>query len=42
MRRLVTWGLWIYATLYALNVVDDVSAFLDSVALSIGDFRFRC
>ena len=30
MRRLVTWGLWIYATLYALNVVDDVSAFLDS------------
>ena len=39
MRRLVTWGLWIYATLYALNVVDDVSAFLDSVALSIGDFR---
>jgi small-conductance mechanosensitive channel len=39
MRRLVTWGLWIYATLYFLNVVDDVSRFLDAVALSIGDFR---
>ena len=39
MRRLVTWGLWIYATLYFLNVVDDVSRFLNAVALSIGDFR---
>ena len=39
MRRLVTWGLWIYATLYSLNVVEDVSAFLDSLALHVGDFR---
>ncbi|MBQ0804420.1 mechanosensitive ion channel domain-containing protein [Sulfitobacter sp.] len=39
MRRLVTWGLWIYATLYFLNVVEDVSAFLDSLALHVGDFR---
>ncbi|NOR30040.1 MAG: mechanosensitive ion channel [Sulfitobacter sp.] len=39
MRRLVTWGLWIYATLYFLNVVDSVSAFLDSLALHVGDFR---
>lgn len=39
MRRLVTWGLWIYATLYFLNVVDKVSAFLDSLALHVGDFR---
>jgi small-conductance mechanosensitive channel len=39
MRRLVTWGLWIYATLYFLNVVDNVSAFLDSLALNVGDFR---
>lgn len=39
MRRLVTWGLWIYATLYFLNVVEDVSKFLESLALSVGDFR---
>ncbi len=39
MRRIVTWGLWIYATLYLLNVSDDVAAFLDKVALQVGDFR---
>ena len=39
MRRLVTWGLWIYATLNSLNLVDDVSIFLDSLALTIGEFR---
>ncbi len=40
LRRIVAWGLWIYATLYLLNVLDAVSAFLDSLALEIGDFRF--
>tara|TARA_R110002049_G_scaffold117332_3_gene270607 strand:+ start:1170 stop:2525 length:1356 start_codon:yes stop_codon:yes gene_type:complete len=39
LRRLVTWGLWIYATLYFLNVADEVSVFLDGLALTIGDFR---
>lgn len=39
LRRIVTWALWIYATLYFLNVADDVSAFLDEVALEVGDFR---
>ncbi len=39
IRRTVTWFLWIYATLYLLNVADDVSAFLDRVALEVGDFR---
>lgn len=39
LRRLVTWGLWIYATLFFLNVADDVATFLDSLAISIGDFR---
>lgn len=38
-RRLVTWGLWIYATLYFLNVSDDVGAFLDGLAIKIGEFR---
>ena len=39
LRRIVTWALWIYATLYLLNVSDDVAAFLDSLALELGDFR---
>ncbi len=39
MRRMVTWGLWIYATLYFLNVADEVSEFLEGLALRVGDFR---
>jgi len=39
MRRLVTWSLWIYATLYLLNVSDDVAVFLDGLAIEIGQFR---
>ncbi|QFT58007.1 putative MscS family protein.1 precursor [Sulfitobacter sp. THAF37] len=39
LRRIVTWSLWIYATLYFLNVSDDVAAFLDRLAIEIGDFR---
>ncbi len=39
LRRMVTWGLWIYATLYMLNVADDVAVFLNGVALTIGEFR---
>ncbi|SDG79498.1 mechanosensitive ion channel family protein [Sulfitobacter delicatus] len=39
LRRMVTWGLWIYATLYMLSVDDDVAQFLDGLALNIGEFR---
>ncbi|WP_370399364.1 mechanosensitive ion channel family protein [Sulfitobacter sp. JB4-11] len=39
IRRIVTWALWIYATLYLLNVSDDVAAFLDRLAIEVGDFR---
>ncbi len=39
LRRLVTWFLWAYVTLYYLGIVDEVSAFLDSIAFSMGDFR---
>ncbi|MEP1768115.1 MAG: mechanosensitive ion channel domain-containing protein [Sulfitobacter sp.] len=39
IRRTVIWALWIYATLYFLNVADDVGAFLDRIALNLGDFR---
>lgn len=39
IRRIVTWGLWIYVTLYYLGIVEEVSHFFDSLALSVGDFR---
>jgi small-conductance mechanosensitive channel len=39
LRRIVTWSLWVYATLYLLNVSDNVAVFLDGVALQIGEFR---
>ncbi len=39
LRRIVTWFLWAYVTLYYLGIVDEVSEFLDSVAISIGTFR---
>lgn len=39
LRRLVTWGLWIYATFYFLNIADEVATFLDGLAIHIGDFR---
>ena len=37
LRRLLTWVLWVYATLVALELVDDVMAFLDTLAFRIGD-----
>ena len=39
LRRIVTWGLWIYVTLYYLGIIEEVSAFLDSLAINIGDFH---
>lgn len=39
LRRLFTWSLWVYATLYALELVDDVAAFLDTVALDLGNLH---
>lgn len=39
LRRLLMWGLWIYASLFYLNVIDEVSSFLDGVALELGGFR---
>jgi small-conductance mechanosensitive channel len=35
----VRWGLWIWVTLYYLGLVETVSAFLDSLAFSIGEVR---
>jgi len=39
LRKLVTWGVSIYATLYFLGLIEAVSAALESTALEIGDFR---
>ena len=39
LRRIVTWGLWIYVTLYYLGLVEATSAFLDSLAIEFGEFR---
>ncbi len=39
LRRIVTWGLWVYVTLYYLGLIEVTSNFLDSVAIEFGDFR---
>lgn len=39
LRIIVRWGLWIFATLYYLNVHEAVCAFLDDLAFEFGDFR---
>lgn len=40
LRRVFSWTLWVYATLVALNLVDDVLSFLDGLGFSIGEARF--
>ncbi len=39
LRKTVTWGLWIYVTLYYLGMIEAFSSFLDSVSVNFGDFR---
>ncbi|MCQ0971064.1 mechanosensitive ion channel [Paracoccus sp. TK19116] len=39
LRRIVSWAAWIWVTLYFLDLLDPVSAFLDSMAISFGEFR---
>ena len=39
LRRLVTWGLWVYVTLYYLGLIGPVAASLDRLAVAFGDFR---
>lgn len=39
LRRTVTWGLSIYATLYYLDLQDEAGDFLDSLAVEFGEFR---
>ncbi|WP_298840294.1 mechanosensitive ion channel domain-containing protein [uncultured Roseobacter sp.] len=39
LRRIVTWALWIWATLHFLDLSSVAAEFLDDVALEVGDFR---
>ena len=39
LRRLVSWCLWIYATFYLLSAVDEVTLFLDDLAIEFGETR---
>jgi small-conductance mechanosensitive channel len=39
LRRVVTWSLWIYVPLYFLGLTDEAGAFLDGLALTLGDFH---
>ncbi|MGB3314249.1 MAG: mechanosensitive ion channel domain-containing protein [Albidovulum sp.] len=39
LRRIVIWGLTVYATLYYVGLLDEATRFLDGVAIEFGDFR---
>ncbi|MCV2879004.1 mechanosensitive ion channel [Sedimentimonas flavescens] len=39
LRRIVTWGVWIYVALYYLGFADEAAGLLDTAAITIGDFR---
>ncbi|EEX08861.1 mechanosensitive ion channel family protein [Ruegeria lacuscaerulensis ITI-1157] len=39
IRRIFRWSMWVYATLVALSLTDDVAEFLDGVAITIGDLH---
>jgi len=36
LRRIVTWGAWIYATLYFLNLTTAAEQLLDQIAIDLG------
>ncbi|WP_171173006.1 mechanosensitive ion channel family protein [Ruegeria sp. HKCCD8929] len=39
LRKIFQWSMWIYATLVALHLTDDVASFLDGIAISLGDLH---
>ncbi len=39
LRNILRWFLWIYATLYFLNALDEITAFLDRMAIEFGETR---
>ncbi|MEY8827035.1 mechanosensitive ion channel family protein [Sedimentitalea sp. XS_ASV28] len=39
LRNVLRWFLWIYATLYFVNALDEITAFLDRLAIEFGETR---
>lgn len=39
LRRLVTWGLWAYVTLFYLDMLEPAARLLDDLAIETGDLR---
>ncbi|TFL18380.1 mechanosensitive ion channel family protein [Jannaschia formosa] len=39
LRKIVTWALWAYVTVFYLGLLDEAEAALDSLALEMGEFR---
>lgn len=39
LRRIVTWGLWVYVTLYYVGLTGEVGSFLDGISVTLGAFR---
>ncbi|MEM9797775.1 MAG: mechanosensitive ion channel domain-containing protein [Pseudomonadota bacterium] len=39
LRKIVNWGLWIYVTLFYLDIWDETRAALDRLALEFGEVR---
>ncbi|MGO4916729.1 mechanosensitive ion channel family protein [Pseudogemmobacter sp. W21_MBD1_M6] len=39
LRQTVTYGLWVYITLYYLGLIEDVTNLLDGFGMQFGDFR---
>ena len=39
VRRIVTWGAWIWVTLYFLEFLEPFSHFLDSIGMTFGEIR---
>lgn len=39
LRRIVSWGAWIWVTLFLLQLTDPAGDFLDSIAITVGQLR---
>ena len=39
LRRIITWGLWAWVTVYYLGILDEVSNVLDSIAFDSGELH---
>ena len=39
LRRIVSWGLWIWVTLFYLDLLDETEALLDGIAFEFGEVR---